>query len=170
MSPSGAPDVSWTLDHREQGIIVHAVLEATDFAWDMAVYRVAVRKQAESMGITLSDALENELAGHAHRFQESRMGREVREALVQGREVWREWPFWLRIDDDGMGRGPVTLSGVVDLFYVNVRGEGVLVDYKLFRPYDGTAYERQVELYARALRNATGFGGTIRTELRYLSE
>ncbi|MDR1079506.1 MAG: hypothetical protein LBQ79_00705 [Deltaproteobacteria bacterium] len=163
-APAGDPG------HREQGIIVHAILESTDFASDLESYRAAVRRAADANGIALSDVMEDELAGHALRFQESRMGREVREALEAGREVWREWPFWFRMEDDGLGRGPVTLSGVVDLFYVNSRGEGVLVDYKLFRPRDAASYDRQVEIYAKALRSATGFAGTVVAELRYLTE
>jgi hypothetical protein len=156
--------------HREQGIVAHAMLEASDFASDMEAYRAMAGRVAESFGLALSDELKETLAARAWRFQEGPMGREVREAMEAGREVWREWPFWLRLEEDGEGRGPVVLSGVVDLFYVNSKGEGVVVDYKLFRPRDEEAYRRQVEIYVRALRSATGFAGNINGEIVYLSE
>ncbi|MDR2613688.1 MAG: UvrD-helicase domain-containing protein [Deltaproteobacteria bacterium] len=153
----------------KQGIIVHAALERTDFARDLERYREMAREEAARLGEEVSPEGLEILAGRALRFQESPLGREAREAVEAGRLNWREWPFWLRLDGDGRGRGPLTLTGAVDLFFLNAAGEGVIVDYKLSRPADETAYRIQIDIYARAVRKA-GFSGAVRTELCYLAE
>jgi ATP-dependent exoDNAse (exonuclease V) beta subunit len=157
------------LPPKDRGTVVHAVLEATDFAWDEGRYRAEALKAAASLGFRLSPEGAAALAGCLHRFQEGETGREVRDALASGRLVWREWPFWLRIDDDGRGRRPVTLSGTVDLLYMNAKDEAVLADYKLYRPADETVYRIQLGIYARALRQAGIAGDRIIERLCYLA-
>ncbi|MDR1042170.1 MAG: UvrD-helicase domain-containing protein [Deltaproteobacteria bacterium] len=159
-------------DNREQGKILHAMLERTDFKSDPAAYRRMAREEAAALGLVLNEARQETLAGHAYRFQEGPTGREVREALEAGRVVWREWPFWLRLprDESRQGpKGPVTITGVVDLFYLDADGEGVLGAYKLHRPRREAAYMEQIALYALAVRKA-GFTKPVRTRLCYLSE
>ncbi|MDR3153518.1 MAG: UvrD-helicase domain-containing protein [Deltaproteobacteria bacterium] len=158
------------LDAAAQGTLAHAVLEVTDFATDPAGYRKLAGEIAERLGLEASPGDLDRVAARAHRFQEGRIGAEVRLALATpGCIVWREWPFWLRLDQDEQGRGPVTLTGVVDLFYTFPGGGGRLVDYKHRRPADERAYLKQIELYSLALAKA-GFFGEVTAELCYLAE
>jgi ATP-dependent helicase/nuclease subunit A len=147
---------------RHRGILYHGLLEETDYNWDQAKFAAYLSVLAGRMGLRLSEAEATFLVERALAFQESLYGREAGAAWRAGRLLWRERSFWLRLDpeDTPLGRGPIILNGIMDLFYVREDGVGQVVDYKLARPGHLSVYERQVEIYKRAIREA-GFQNEI---------
>ncbi|MDR1546527.1 MAG: UvrD-helicase domain-containing protein [Deltaproteobacteria bacterium] len=148
----------------KRGTLFHAVMEKVDGRLDEARCRALLSDQARLLGLAPSDEEIEFLTAKALRFQHGELGRELAKALAEGREVRREWPFWLRLDSDEFGRGPLYLNGVIDLFFVDARGCGRLVDYKLARPTRSAVYDKQLELYALAVKKA-GFPGPVETKL-----
>jgi ATP-dependent exoDNAse (exonuclease V) beta subunit len=49
------------------------------------------------------------------------------------------------------------LNGIIDLFYINDKGKGQIIDYKLSEPkeaWNKEIYQMQIEIYAKALKEA----------------
>jgi ATP-dependent helicase/nuclease subunit A len=140
----------------QRGTLFHAVMELTDFDWSEAQYLDALSKRAKAMGLAPSSEELVFLASRALLFQEDELGKEAAAALREGRMIRREWPFWLRLDSDELGPGVISLSGMIDLFFVDSLGRGRIVDYKLSGPrnHHRGAYKRQKEVYRRAVQMA----------------
>ena len=98
------------------------------------------------------------------RFLESEVGLRLRSA----ERVRREWPFnvMLRIDDaltpreaGRYGHEELLVQGTIDCCFVE-EGQWVLLDYKTDRTDDVDAlrahYEKQLNVYALALKHITG--------------
>ncbi|MDR2460739.1 MAG: UvrD-helicase domain-containing protein [Deltaproteobacteria bacterium] len=149
------------------GTLFHSAMELTDFSQDKEGYLEILRKSSNIYCIKPVEEDLNYLAGKAMEFQNSTYGQEVIESLKNSLLVWREWPFWLKLDKDELGNSPVILTGVVDLFYTNALGDGHIIDYKLTKGPSEEQYLRQIELYAEALRRA-GFSKEIKKTLWYL--
>jgi ATP-dependent exoDNAse (exonuclease V) beta subunit len=80
---------------------------------------------------------------------------EARAAEAAGRQVWREAPVSLRLDD-GSGT-PHLVDGQIDLAYETDNGWMVIdfkTDIEIATAQD--AYERQVSIYLDAVTRATG--------------
>ncbi|MDR1111068.1 MAG: UvrD-helicase domain-containing protein [Deltaproteobacteria bacterium] len=148
------------------GILFHSILETSGFDLDEAAYRSLAREKAVWLGLALSDDEANFLASKALRFQSCEYGQELRRTMDEGRLFRREWPFWLRLEKDEHNFGPIQLSGVVDLFYVNENGHGRVIDYKLAKAGHSLVYEKQLEIYALAIRKA-GFAGELEARIWY---
>jgi ATP-dependent helicase/nuclease subunit A len=140
----------------QRGTLFHAVMEITDFDWSEARYLDALSKRAKAMGLAPSSEELVFLASRALLFQEDDLGKEAAAALREGRLVQREWPFFLRLDSDELGPGVISLSGMIDLFFVDSLGRGRVVDYKLSGPrnHHRGAYKRQKEIYRQAVQMA----------------
>jgi ATP-dependent exoDNAse (exonuclease V) beta subunit len=150
----------------ERGTLFHSVMENSGFDLDVAGYRALAAEKAKWMGLNPSDEEIEFLALKAHRFQTSEHGQELKRTMDEGRLYRREWPFWLRIEKDEHYSGTVQLSGVVDLFYINDKGQGRLIDFKLAKPGHSHAYEKQLEIYAMAIKKA-GFTGELESFIWY---
>ncbi|MDR2367809.1 MAG: UvrD-helicase domain-containing protein [Deltaproteobacteria bacterium] len=150
----------------ERGTVFHSILENSPFDLDMAGYRALALEQAHWHGFDLNDDEVEFLASKAHRFQTSEYGHELKEAMDAGRLCRREWPFWMSLPKDENGIGPIQISGVIDLFYVNDKGQGRLIDFKLAKPGPSYVYEKQLEIYTMAVKKA-GFKGDILSKIWY---
>ncbi|MDR2422562.1 MAG: UvrD-helicase domain-containing protein [Deltaproteobacteria bacterium] len=149
---------------RLRGILFHALLEETDYGWDEGVYRARLETIAKRLNMAPSGVEATYLVERALAFQASPFGQEAQAADRDGRILWREKSFWLRIDEDELGYSPVVLNGIMDLFYVLPDDRGRVVDYKLARPSHLDVYRKQLEIYSLAIREA-GFEAEVLTDL-----
>jgi ATP-dependent exoDNAse (exonuclease V) beta subunit len=155
---------------RSRGIIFHALLEETDYDWDAAKYLELIQTLAKRLQLKPSSAEASFLAERALDFQTSSFGQEAQQALASGRTLWREKGFWLKLDnvclerDDYQHVKTVILNGVMDLFYVRSDGRGQVVDYKFARRGHLDVYQKQVDFYKRATREA-GFTAEVAGDL-----
>ncbi|MDR2302038.1 MAG: UvrD-helicase domain-containing protein, partial [Deltaproteobacteria bacterium] len=150
----------------ERGTVFHAVMEVSTFDLDILAYKNLVLDRSGWLGINLIEEEVEFLAIKALRFQTGEYGQELKATMDAGRFYRREWPFWLNIPKDEYGLGPILLSGVIDLFYVNEKGQGRLIDFKLAKPGPSFAYEKQLEIYSLALKKA-GFTGDLLAKIWY---
>ncbi|MDR0356551.1 MAG: UvrD-helicase domain-containing protein [Deltaproteobacteria bacterium] len=164
VTPVGPKDGPTSPTHR--GVIFHAMMEASSFDLDEQGYRALASEKAAWKGYLPSDEEIAFLASKAMRFQLSDYGQELKQTMEAGRLYRREWPFWLRIDRDEYNFGPIHLGGVIDLFYVNDKGQGRIIDYKLAKASPSPVYDKQLEIYAMAVKKA-GFTGELETKLWY---
>ncbi|MDR1486551.1 MAG: UvrD-helicase domain-containing protein [Deltaproteobacteria bacterium] len=149
----------------DRGNIFHAVMEASDFSLTEALYEDLVDRQAAILNLKPTYQEISFLASKAMAFQNSSIGQDLIETLLAGDSfVRREWPFWLRLPSDEFDNGPITLSGTMDLFFINKEGVGRVVDYKLAKASRNEAYEKQIQLYRLAIEKA-GFKGEIKSDL-----
>ena len=99
------------------------------------------------------------------RFLRCPLGSEMREAKREGR-LYREQPFVIGVPareviPDTKENSRVLVQGIIDAFYETEQGI-VLMDYKTDHLEKGQEsllverYEKQMELYARALEKITG--------------
>lgn len=87
--------------------------------------------------------------------------------LKNAKEVYKETPFYLNIPArtiyDGAEKSEMILvQGIIDLYYIDKQGKLILVDYKTDYVPNGdigkleAKYKVQLDLYKRALEEATG--------------
>jgi hypothetical protein len=150
----------------QRGTIFHSVMEHSTFDLDLAKYKELVVSRALWFGCELTEEEADFLADKALRFQLTEYGHELRETMLASRLYRREWPFWIRLPKDENKIGPILLSGVIDLFYVNEKGHGRLIDYKLSRPGVSFHYDKQLEIYTLAIKKA-GFTGELHSKIWY---
>ncbi|MDR1295902.1 MAG: UvrD-helicase domain-containing protein [Deltaproteobacteria bacterium] len=163
-APVGPKDGPTSPSNR--GTLFHAIMEVSGMDLDEASCRALVLNRAAWLGFFPSADEVDFLVAKVLRFQNSDQGQELKQTMDEGRLYRREWPFWLRLERDEHGYGPVLLSGSVDLFYMNEKGLGRIVDYKLARGGSSVAYEKQLEIYALAVKKA-GFAGELDARLWY---
>ncbi|MDR2406483.1 MAG: UvrD-helicase domain-containing protein [Deltaproteobacteria bacterium] len=147
----------------ERGTLFHAVLEITDCTFDKERYLSEISTLAAELGFEPSPEELDFLATVAMEFQESEIGVKLKEAMENG-VVFREWPIWLYLEKDEFGNGPIYLNGVIDLFFIDKDNNGYLIDYKLAKESHELRYEKQLELYQKAIL-ASGFTGQIKKSL-----
>ncbi len=143
-----------------RGVATHRVLSLLPFATlrpvadESAALRAAVQAQLEAMvahrQLTAEEAALVDTQA-VLRFLQSPWGREALTADT----VRREWSFNLRLPE----RDGLLVQGVIDLCTLR-QGQWTLVDYKTDAVPDAEAlwplYGAQIDLYRRALREATG--------------
>jgi ATP-dependent exoDNAse (exonuclease V) beta subunit len=155
---------------RSRGIIFHALLKETDYDWDAAKYLELTQTLAKRLQLKPSSAEVSFLAERALDFQTSSFGQEAKQALASGRTLWREKGFWLKLDNVCLERDgfqhvkTVILNGIMDLFYIRSDGRGQVVDYKFARRGHLDVYQKQVEFYTLATREA-GFTAEVAGDL-----
>ena len=168
-SPSGAyrPALAPT----EAGSLFHAVLEHLDPLRPQI--DELVRHQAARLGLDLEEAEIEAITAKVQIFLDGPVGSAWRGALAAGRPDYRELPFQMEILYRKIGssddESTLTVTGVIDLFFLTPEGEGRIVDYKLAAFHQGpelAAYENQVRLYGQALRSA-GFDRPLRACLYF---
>ena len=85
--------------------------------------------------------------------------------LKYAREIYKEQPFYINIPDkeiyeEDEEKEKILVQWIIDLYYIDKDGKLVLIDYKTDKY--GTSieleekYKLQLELYKRALEDATG--------------
>jgi hypothetical protein len=149
-----------------RGTIFHSVMETSGFDLDLVGYKSLVIDRATWHGFEPSEDEIEFLAEKAYRFQMSEYGQELKRTMDEGLLYRREWPFWIKIGKDENNFGPIQLSGVVDLFYINKKGQGKLIDFKLAKAGHSLTYEKQLEIYALAIKKA-GFSGDLESKIWY---
>ncbi|MDR3204429.1 MAG: UvrD-helicase domain-containing protein [Deltaproteobacteria bacterium] len=138
-----------------RGELFHAVMEVTDCFQTESGYEDLFSQKANYLGLTPSVKELSFLVSRALAFQQSPLGRFLAETLLDPEGlVMREWPFWLRLESDKYGNSPVIISGIIDLLMIDKNGKGFLVDYKLSSPKENDVYNKQLALYAQAVRQA----------------
>jgi len=149
--------LSEALSPRETGLIFHAVMEILDP--QAPCPRELIAAEAERLGLVTE--IPAGLAASIEFFLDSPLGQSWLRAVSDGRAVFREWPFQLRLLEYGGQTRSLKVNGIIDLFFQTPDG-GRIVDYKFAAfPRGGgggtdslSAYENQVRLYALALRSA----------------
>lgn len=96
------------------------------------------------------------------KFTKSNIWKELQEA----KEIYKEKPFYITIEAKSIYHEEVEedvlVQGIIDLYYINKKGELILVDYKTDFVENGAEnelvnrYKKQLELYKNALENALG--------------
>ena len=91
---------------------------------------------------------------------------EIFKSLKNAKKVYREKAFYINIHANEIYNNdiedPILVQGVIDLYFVDNNDRLILVDYKTdFVPdkdegYLKQKYEKQLQLYAKALENAFG--------------
>lgn len=139
------------LSASEAGTLFHAVLEHID-PREPKVEEL-LKSQALKLNLKPDSGESRTLRLKAEEFLASALGEAWRKSKAAGRPDFREMPFLLEVPDieDGFS---IKLSGVIDLFFIDVQGAGQIVDYKLAEIHQGTeleSYENQLRIYAQAL-------------------
>jgi len=135
---------------RRFGTLVHAVLEVVDLAADAAEVEQAARTQGRLLGAPDTEVLAAALAVSAALCHP--LLRRAAEA-AEGGELRRETPVLLRRQDGSL------VEGVVDLAFREANAAAwTVVDFKTDRELgeQRAAYAAQLDLYARAIAEATG--------------
>jgi len=154
--PSGrlAPD--------QAGTLFHAVLEAVNPRSPQL--EDLIQSQSARLGLAPGPAESADLAVRVKTFLNGPLGLAWRASPAD----YRELPFRLQLPGPGQ-RGRLTLTGVIDLFFLTAEGEGRIVDYKLAVGRPGpelAAYEHQLRIYGQALVSA-GFKGRLQAALYF---
>jgi ATP-dependent helicase/nuclease subunit A len=136
------------------GTVVHRVMEHLDFR----ATPEALAEQVPGLvhAFATSAGLSDELTARCHAIVERLLAHEVVDWARRAPEVFKEVPF-------AFPEGSRVVTGTIDLCFPTdeARRSWVVVDWKSHLPKPGTPerarYERQLELYARALvKNLTG--------------
>jgi len=134
------------------GTLVHAVLATVDLLADDAAVTAAASLHGRLVGAS-DDEIEAAVLASCAALRHPLI---VRAAAAAARnDLRREVPVVLREDDGSL------VEGVVDLAFREVSESTsmwIVVDFKTDREIDGrrVAYEAQLDVYARAIRAATG--------------
>lgn len=159
------------LSPAEKGTIMHFMMQHIDFN---AVDKLElINKQIESM--VNNELLTEEEAKVINpwkikKFFESNLGKRLLKAYEEGRDVYRELPFFTHIsstkinselEEDIYGKEKLRLQGVIDCFFEEKDGI-VLLDYKTDYVGDNgieeilKKYKIQIDLYSDTLEKITG--------------
>jgi ATP-dependent exoDNAse (exonuclease V) beta subunit len=124
VGPGAAGTPGGELEPRARGAVVHALMEAVDFARPAPPDAERVRAAARLLGIEVSAAQAQEIAG----LIEAALGAPLAQRIAQTREHRREHPFCF-----APGPGLPLLTGVIDLLAQERGGGAVVLDYKTDR-------------------------------------
>ena len=123
-----------------------------EFVQDLEKNNIISEKEAESVNIK-----------NLYKYTQSDLWKELKEA----KEIHKEEPFYINIPaisiyDGAEENEQILVQGIIDLYYINKEGKLILVDYKTDRVPNGDVsileekYKIQLDLYKRALEEATG--------------
>ncbi len=152
--PQPTPD---TIDPREFGLFVHALLERIDLTGKRLIAPLCERLAAERVQ-RHKERFAEIAAEMLERFLESPRWTEIAAAKT----VHRELEFLLAWPPDGAGSDGRYLQGLFDCLYRDAKGGWHLIDYKTNDvtaaevPREAERYEMQMLLYAMALERVLG--------------
>jgi ATP-dependent helicase/nuclease subunit A len=151
---------------REKGIIFHELLERFELGRspDRAELLDAAQGLAEGQGWKLRPDDFLDLIAKVEEFLASDWGRPL--VADAGLLVKREMPVWLQVGRRDNQEPVLTLSGEMDLFYVDQERRARVLDYKYTEPKDSVRYEAQLKTYALALSRA-GISSNLEAALYY---
>ena len=123
-----------------------------EFVQDLEKNNIISEKEAESININ-----------NLYRYTQSDLWKELKEA----KEIHKEEPFYINIPaisiyDEAEEHEQILVQGIIDLYYINKENKLILVDYKTDKVPNGDVsileekYKIQLDLYKRALEEATG--------------
>ncbi len=175
---SSLPRPSFLQEHMitpaERGTLMHLVMEHVDLAGDI---------HFETITHTLDRLVQNELITEMQRkvinrkqvlgFYQSAIGQRV----LAASQSWREMPFSLMIPAAEVypnwqgDNEDILVQGVIDCMFLDENDEIVIVDYKTdriktsfaeMRPMLQQRYQKQIELYTKAIEQITGKKVSVR--------
>lgn len=166
LSPTDAGAGEHRLAPTEAGSLFHAVLELADPL--KPELEPLLEDQARRLALKPTPAELKDISSRLRLFLHSSLGRAWARAAAAGRPHFRELPFWLKAPAP-VGEGSLSVSGVIDLFFLDEEGRGQIVDYKLAafaQTAELAGYANQLTIYAQALR-ANGFGGLLQASVYF---
>ena len=128
----------------------YTMQELVEFVKDLRDRNIISETEAKSIDVKI-----------LYNYTRSALWQELKDA----REIHKEQPFYINIPareiyEEAEDSEKILVQGIIDLYYVNKEGKLILIDYKTDR--HGTIaeleqkYKSQLELYRRALEDATG--------------
>ena len=146
----------------QKGTLIHLCLQKLDYNQEYDLDKVKKFLQALcDKEIISSKELENINPYKILEFTKS----EIYEECKNAKELYKERPFYINIPASEIyeedTESEILVQGIIDLYYINKDDELVLVDYKTDYVENGNEnelikkYEKQLELYQRALELAT---------------
>ena len=146
----------------QKGTLIHLCLQKLDYKQEYDLEKIKNFLQSLCKKEIISqNELENINPYKILEFTKS----EIYEECKNAKELYKERPFYINIpaseiyDEDT--ESEILVQGIIDLYYINRNDELVLVDYKTDYVEKGNEnelikkYEKQLELYQRALELAT---------------
>lgn len=131
-----------------KGILVHFILENLDFKALNTKEEIQeyIEKLVKS-GVLKKEDVQYISISAIEKLLQSKIGRELKEA----KEIHREEAFIL----DNASISPSLIQGVIDLYYINDKGNAILVDFKTDHLSEGKMfiqkYRKQLEIYKNAI-------------------
>ena len=128
----------------------YTMQELVEFVKDLRDRNIISETEAKSIDVKI-----------LYNYTRSALWQELKDA----REIHKEQPFYINIPareiyEEAEDSEKILVQGIIDLYYVDKEGKLILIDYKTDR--HGTIaeleqkYKSQLELYRRALEDATG--------------
>ncbi len=146
----------------QKGTLIHLCLQKLDYKqeYDLEKIKNFLQSLCEKEIISQNE-LENINPYKILEFTKSEIYAECKNA----KELYKERPFYINIPASEIygedTESEILVQGIIDLYYINENDELVLVDYKTDYVEKGNEnelikkYEKQLELYQRALEFAT---------------
>ncbi len=146
-------------DFASQGTANHTFLQFCDFA---RVEQEGTEREAARL-LSLRMLSKEQASMLDHRGLSAFFQSELYRRMRAGKELKREMRFSVQTEASALregAEGRVLLQGVIDCFFVDEKGELVIVDYKTDRVKDPKEllerHGKQLELYAGAVEKITG--------------
>jgi len=151
------------LTKAEIGTTVHLIMQKLDFKQEYSLEKIEnLLEELQQKQIITEQQKQAVPKQKILSFTKSDLFKEIAKA----KEVYQEKPFYINIPVkdlyESKSNEKILVQGIIDLYYITQNGEIVLVDYKTdYIPendenYLIEKYQSQLNLYKRALEQATG--------------
>ncbi|MGG1845734.1 PD-(D/E)XK nuclease family protein, partial [Brevibacillus agri] len=141
-----------SLEAYEWGHVLHRVLEHLQSDHDLEYVREHLLKMAlASVGLTSQEARVfawEKLGAEIVTYMNSDLHKEC----CQGKRIYSEMPFAVRLFEDVQERGTLSLNGVIDKVWLRADGKATVVDFKTHKYKSATQVKRIVEKYTPQLQ------------------
>ena len=149
----------------ERGTIMHLVLQKLDYKEEYTLEKInELLEELQAKKIITEVQKESVQKEKILAFTKSTIFEELKTA----KKVYREKAFYINIPAKEIYESDieeaVLVQGIIDLYYIDKNDNIVLVDYKTDHVPDGQEeylidkYKKQLELYARAIKDSNGKG------------
>ena len=147
----------------ERGTIMHLVLQKLDYNEEYTIEKInKLLEELQAKKIITEIQKESIQIGSILEYTKSSIFKELKTA----KKVYKEKPFYINIPAKEIYENDieemVLVQGIIDLYYIDKNDNIILVDYKTDYVEKGQEeqliekYKKQLELYARAIKEATG--------------
>ena len=152
------------LNAAQKGTLMHLCVQKLDekreYTWETLKAFVQEMQERNIISKIEAESVDMEML---YRYTQSSLWHELKEA----KEIHKEEPFYITIPakdifEEAEASETILVQGIIDLYYINKEGKLILVDYKTDYVPNGDVskleekYKVQLELYKKALENATG--------------